>query len=181
MQKIKTREEIEKTRVRNSRIATIVMLGLLVVSTLGYAFLSGTGSNSSSPASNPAQNQNGFYNLNIGGQQFSFRNSPESAKVVPVNISMTLSDYNKKPLFVVSDSDLIDSEITSTLGQYTERMQKACYGKCELDLPEKSCLDNLIVVNSSAPRGVYQNQSCIFVNGDMLSVDAFLYKLFGVN
>lgn len=183
MQKIRMKEDIEKGQRTKKIIISMILLFILVSSTLGFAFFSNPNSNSQSgvnPNSNIQQNGN-YYNLDINGQQFSFLNPPESTQKVPIDMTVTLASYSGKPLFIVSNSDTISAEIASSLGRYASRVQKACYGKCNLDLPEKDCSENLIIWNSSIERSVYQNESCIFILGDALSADAFLYKILGVN
>ena len=71
------------------------------------------------------------------------------------------------------------SGITNNLGRYASRIQEACYGECERDFPEKDCSENLIVFKEMEERKIYQEEKCIFIEGDLLSVDAFLYKIMG--
>ena len=72
-------------------------------------------------------------------------------------------------------------EISLSLGRYTGRIQEACYGKCDKDLPEKDCTQNLIVWKDSAENKVYSQGKCVFIEGDLRAVDAFLYKIFELN
>ena len=180
MKRIESYEEIQKRQKRNRLIYGVFMLFLLVVSTAGYAFLSGTGTDNSASVDSGINNGIGPYSVNLGGQQFSFINSPDKTKDVPVDSGITLDNFYQKPLFIASDSDLVGSEITNNLGKYVSRVQRACYGKCELDLPEKNCSDNLIVYKQSDTRKVYQSQSCVFIDGDLVAVDAFLYKVLDI-
>ena len=62
---------------------------------------------------------------------------------------------------------------------YSYRIQDACYGECERDLPEKSCEEKIIVFRESQEKQIYQEGNCIFIDGDLSSVDAFLYKILG--
>ena len=64
------------------------------------------------------------------------------------------------------------------LGPFVSRIQEACYGPCEEDLPEKSCEDNLIVVKESEESKIYQEENCIFIEGGTGAIDAFFYRLF---
>ena len=183
MKRIESYEEVQKRQKRNRFIYGVFMLFLLVVSTAGYAFLSGTGTDSSTDSANVDSGINngiGPYSVNLGGQQFSFINSLDKTKDVPVDSVITLDNFYQKPLFIASDSDLVGSEITNNLGRYVPRVQRACYGKCELDLPEKNCSDNLIVYKQSDTRKVYQSQGCVFIDGDLVAVDAFLYKVLDI-
>jgi hypothetical protein len=111
-----------------------------------------------------------------------FSNSPESSlNSTRANILPDLNQYYSKPLYIDTENDIIYGEIASTLGRYSERVQYGCYGSCEnSSYPEKTCADNLIVVRQSNQNRVYQNNSCVFIDGDMQAVDAFLYKMFGL-
>src|SRR3989344_1756426 len=71
------------------------------------------------------------------------------------------------------------NEIASTLGIYSQRIQLVCYGSCEQDLPEKDCSEEIIVFKDSQENKVYQEENCIFIEGDIKAVDAFLYKILG--
>ena len=96
----------------------------------------------------------------------------------------SVRDYAGKQLYVASDNNAVLQEIGLNLGNYVPRVHRACLGVCEDNLPEKSCdgEDNLIVWNSDASvGGVYQEQNCIFIDGDLRAVDAFLYKILGNN
>ena len=184
MEKIKTKEEIESGQKKKKMIVSLFLLGLLVLSTLGYALLynpSSSQDNQENQADNNAYaiDSQGRYVLNLQGQSFSFANPPESAQEVPVNIMLNINNYKDKAVFLVSNDSLINSEIYTNLGGFAERVQLACYGSCELNLPEKNCTDMLIILNSSLNNKVYQQDNCVFIEGDLLAVDAFLYRILG--
>lgn len=207
MEKIKTKEEIEARDKRKKIILSVFILGLLVFSTLGYALLyspsqsgqeksDGNSKNNQDNQNSGIEYVNGRYVLDFNGNKFSFVYSPELAAEVPVNVALNANSYNNKIVFIASNDSLINSEIASVLGSFSERMQQACYGKCEANLPEKNCTDYLIVLNSdvfnssvfnstdsdSGDLGkVYQQDNCVFIEGDLLTADAFLYKILGVN
>ena len=184
MRKILTQAEKERKSQRNVIILSVIMLGLLVLSTVGYAFLSGdkTG-NQKSSGSSKATETGGLWAIQKDGQTFYFVNSTENVENISVNVLVTLANYAGKTLYIASDNNGIASEIGSNLGKYASRAQKACYGNCTEDLPTKNCTgtDNLIVFNKSETNKVSQRDNCVFIDGDMRAVDAFLYKLLGVN
>lgn len=162
------------------------MLFILIASTLGFAFLSNPSANQSSNTQDTSSTstdiqQGNQWIVNQNGQQYSFLNSKESITEIPIDISPTLYTFTGKPLFIVAESEAISNEIIYNLGRHASRVQKACYGKCDANLPEKYCDENLIIWNSSTERKFSQNESCIFIEGDMLAVDAFLYKALGIN
>jgi regulator of sigma D len=57
-------------------------------------------------------------------------------------------------------------------------MQEACYGSCERNLPEKNCTENIIIFKDSKENSVTQQDKCVFIEGDLRTVDAYIYKLF---
>lgn len=180
MRKIQTPEEIEKSQKRTKIILSIFILLLLVLSTLGFAVLNNpSSSNPSTKEDNKLDNALEQNTFNINGQQLTFSFTPQAASFVSVNISKNINNYASQQVYISSDNQAVSSEIASTLGRFTSRLQEACYGSCSLDLPEKTCQDNLIVINSSEIRSVSQQDNCIFIS-DTLSADAFLYKIFGI-
>ena len=89
------------------------------------------------------------------------------------------NNYAGSTVYVVSENQAVFFEISATMGRFL-RVQEACYGPCEEDLPEKNCTDNLIIWQDSPENKVYQEENCVFIDGDMRTVDAFLYDLFGL-
>ncbi len=183
MRKIRTKEELEARSKRNSRIVTALLLIILLGSTAGYAFLSyAGGSEQKTNSSNKGvENIGDKWVLKSGEQNFVFTNSPTSSDGIPINLKFSLQDYTEKPLYIVSDSDVISYEISSNLGRFSNRVQSACYGKCDKNLPEKDCTDNLIVWKQAENNSIVQKDNCVFIEGNMRAVDAFLYKIFKIN
>jgi len=180
MRKIISAEEREKQTKRRIRILSIFMLVIMGVSSIGYAFLSGDqpGGGEGKNTDSKVKDMGGFWLYEENNEQFSFRTSPENAKNVSVNVYFTIENFYNRPLYIVSDNEAIGYEISSNLGRYSSKVQSACYGPCEKNLPEKNCTDNMIVWKDSAENKVYQMESCIFIEGDISSADAFLYKMF---
>jgi len=186
MRSIESPEEVERKKRRNARFFGIFMLLILVGSTLGFAFFYNPIQEEDKNQQGTGDANSGFlkigntWNVNLGGQSFSFNNRPSDIKNISIESNVGIQDYSGKPLYIESSNQGIYSEIASTLGRYAERVQEACYGTCENPgLPEKTCSDNLIIWKESIQSKVYQNNSCIFIEGDMKAVDAFLFKTLG--
>lgn len=184
MKRIKSQEDLNRAKGRNKFIVGFILIFLMVFSTAGFALFGR--SSSSNGGSNFDQSEvDAYYDgyrwiYSFGGQQFYFANNLDSVKEIPVDISLTLQNYASSSVFIVAESDEVLNEISNNLGRYTARLQEACYGACEEDLPEKDCTENLIVwINSDEDR-VYQEGNCIFIEGDLATVDAFLYKILGI-
>jgi hypothetical protein len=183
IKKLEKAEETEKKRKRNTLILSIVMIGILVFSTAGYFSLS---DNSDTSASEKVQNIGDAWIVSYGDQSFRLSNAPESGENVSILMFGNMGSYYGKAVYVASDSDSAFYEVASTLGRYTERMQQACYGKCNKDLPEKNCNETMIVITASNEtelgRGrIYEDNNCLYIEGGLVEVDAFLYRIFEIN
>lgn len=180
MKKIKSQEERDAEDKRNRLIIGIVMIGLIVLSTLGFAVSNFSGSTSSNT------NQDVYFDgsnwiYSVGSTEYKFKNSVDEVSDVVLNFNKNLGDYAGQELYVDSldSASLID--ISQTLGRFSGRLQEACYGNCERDLPERDCSVNLIVVKESSVKRVYQEDNCIFIEGGIESTDAFLFRILGFN
>ncbi len=190
MRRIETKEVREKRRKRNIAIMSIFMLVILVSGTVGFAYsFYGAGTDSASAGGNKKVKEGevgyddsvGRYFLRFSGRDIYFFNSPDAVKEVPIDAQVVLNDYAGRPLYIDAEKDIIADEISSTLGLVSSTARRACYGECDKDLPEKDCSSNLIIVKESEEEKVYQEERCVFIEGKMRTVDAFLYKVFGVN
>lgn len=184
MRKILTQEEIAKRDKRRNRVMAIFILAIMILSSVGFAFIYNAEDNQQiqAGAQGVVQNLGGRYYATWGGQEFSFATSPESA-LNATNMSFIpgISKYVGKPLYVDVEGDIIYSEIAFNLEKYAERVNRACFDNCEnSSYVEKNCSDNLIIYRQSLDNLVYQNESCTFIEGDIRAVDAFLYKEIGI-
>ncbi|MFH1802153.1 MAG: hypothetical protein ABH864_01740 [archaeon] len=181
MRKIGSEKETEAKRKRNTLILSVFMLIILIGGTAGYAFITSSRSNNDPTTTNTGIRQLGNrWIVTIDGIDLSFANPPESVQDVPVDISVSKSTYRGASIYIVSDNNAVNIEIATTLGTYTSRVQRACYGPCEDDLPEKDCSENLIIWRDNPENRVYQDENCVFIEGDIRAVDAFLYNALGV-
>jgi len=182
MRRIKSQEDIEKRGRRNKLLVGGTLIFLMVFSTAGFALYgsSGGSGNSGSDSNQEGPYYNGQYWVyNAGGNEFYFTNNVDLAKSVSVEISMTLQNYAAGSLFIDSEREDVTNEISNNIGRFAQRIQRACYGPCEKDLPEKDCSENLVIWRESEENKVYQEENCVFIEGDLIAVDAFLYKVLG--
>jgi hypothetical protein len=182
MKRIKTKEDIERGKKRFKIIGGVVLITLMVFSTAGFALLGGgqtLGGSQSGSENEPFYNGQ-YWIYQLGEQQYYFANSLEETSNVPVSVHSGLNNYAGLPLFIVSNNDAVSDEISVNLGRYASRAQRACFGECEEDLPEKDCTENLIVYEESEENSVRQEDNCVFIEGDLLAVDAFLYRTLGL-
>jgi len=183
MRKIGSEKNAEEKRKRNTLFLSIFMLIILVGGTAGYAFISNP--HSGGVSGDPKENASGRFVgnrwvMSVDGIEMSFAYSPESVSDVPVEATLSTTTFRGLSLYIESNNNAISSEIASVLSHYASRVQKACYGPCEEDLPEKDCSENLIIWRDSPQNKVYREDNCIFIEGDLKAVDAFLYRTLGV-
>ncbi len=174
-----TAEEIEARDKKRTKWLVGLMLLLLLGSTAGYAFLSGE-KDSTKSNKNGIEELGGQWRANFNGQQLLFSSSPDSVNATNISLTYDLTSYYQKPVYIVSNESYINYEIASTLGLYASRIQQACYGNCTLDLPSKDCTSLLIVYNPGNESRVKQQDNCVFIEGNLSSVDAFLYRVFSL-
>ncbi|MBM3232682.1 hypothetical protein FJZ18_00755 [Candidatus Pacearchaeota archaeon] len=177
MQKIETQAVKEAREKRKVKYISYFLLAIMVVSTAGYALLSYT---STAPPSNSTTDDPlafGKYPLSVSGQKVYLSFPREDVQNISFEGNVTLKDYFGNTLYISSYSTALQYEISDTLGKFVSRVQEACYGNCTKNLPEKNCTDNLIVIEESEERSINQENRCIFIKGDLKSIDAFIYKV----
>ena len=179
MRKVGTEKYLEEKKKTNAIYIGVFMLGVLVLGTIGYAF---SAYRESTNANNGNQdvNPDGKFGVEFEGQTFYLTNSLEQVKEVPVETTIGLNDYVGKTLYFSVDDQATLYESYQFLSKYSNRLQEACYGSCNKDLPEKNCTENMIIWKESENNKVYQQDKCVFIEGDLRAVDAFLYKIMGL-
>lgn len=184
MRRLETKEEQEKGQKRRSRMFGMFMLLIMVLSTVGYAFVTfqeNRSSTNSADSQLQEQDANSRWILDYQGQKLSLSSSKESVKNISVASFLTINNYIGNPVYIdYGNNSAVLYELSLNLGNYADRVIPACYGKCELNLPEKNCTDYLIVYNQSNKNRVYQQENCVFIEGDIRAADAFIYTTFKV-
>lgn len=182
MRKIRTQAEIDKKKRKNQILVGGVMIGLLLLSIVGYSFASGDKDEDDSKVNENGVDffrQNGVWVAEIDGGVFGFQNLPSEVSDVDVDVSIGLGQYTGQVLYFVNPNEGAN-EVLTNIGRYVLRYQEACLNgdDCEGDLPMKDCDDNLIIFEGGDATEVYQDGSCVFIVGDSLKgTDAFLYKV----
>jgi hypothetical protein len=181
--KIKTAEEIAKKTKKKQILVGIVMIGLLVISTLGYSLMSSDGENSNSKVNELGINfifQDGLWRIYFEDRVFGFQHLPSETSLVDINGTYDLGMYVGEPLYFVNPSEGVN-EILNNIGGYVLRYQEACINNigCGGDLPVKNCSSNLIIFDDDGfNTSVHRDGGCVFISGDSsLGADAFLYKV----
>ena len=178
MRKIKSEAEIKQSSKKNKWILGALLLILMVGSIAGFAFMSSPNDTSNQNNIEGIQNIGNQWVMNYNGQRLVFNSGPEDVKNIRVGVYSDFGSYYNKNLYISSNYSFMTTEIAYNLGKFASKVQNACYGQCNEDLPEKTCTDNLIVISYSNTSKVYQQDNCIFIEGNIKAVDAFLYKIF---
>jgi hypothetical protein len=164
-------------------IVGFVLIGLMLFSTIGFAFsgfYGSSGSDEGETQDTPYFNGN-YWIYPLGGQEYYFTNSIESIEFDELSFDLSLNQYVGKNLYIDSENEEVLRMIGSNLGRFADRVQEACYGECERDLPEKECSENIIVYKDSEEENVVKEDNCIFIDGSLKTVDSFLYRVLGFN
>lgn len=190
IKRIVTKEEKEKSRKRNHIIIGIILVGLMVLSTAGYALLSNdkAGGGENNKVSYNGFNfvkTSGFWTTEVNGRVFIFQSLPQELENMSVSISgvYNLKDYTGKPLYIINSNPNVGI-ILQNIGEDLERYQEACFEGINCtnkELPIKTCKDNIILFLPEENKGVYKQENCVFITGNINGgTDAFMYKLTGI-
>ncbi len=193
MRKIISREEKSKKIKRNQLIIGIVLIGVMVFGTLGYAFGGGREENSDKieyKGIEFTQDDSGYWRFNIQGYDFSTKYNPKETEDIGFFIYSSINDYVNQPLYLVSEFNEPNFEISRNLNQFVLRINEACLSEeCEKDLPIKNCsVDNIIIIqeleNEDEIENIYQEENCVFITANFENqtryTDAFLFKILGI-
>jgi hypothetical protein len=194
MEKLMTREMKAKKKQRNQLIVGAILIGLMLLSTAGYALGDKTdsGSNIKKVIYNGVeflQGDSDYWNFKVNGYDFVTQYNPEETGDIKNYNRNKLSDYNQKPLYFVGEANTGFSEIERNLGRFALRVSMACLtGNCTGDYPIKDCsVDNLIIFQNStldSLEGITQDKGCVFISTNELNqtkyADAFLFGILDI-
>ena len=180
MRKLENNADKERRERRKKQIVMVILLGLLVMSSAGFAFSLAFGDgnaegDSSGTDTNP--DANGAGSDGSGFLKYSY----DDVKNISVEQSINSGLIQGKLVYIAGEDNEAIAELETGISGYAGRIQRACYGSCTQDLPEKNCSDTLIVIRNSETQKVTRNESCIFIDGNSQAVDAFIYSLSGIN
>ena len=196
IQKILTKKDKDKKTKRNQLIIGIILVGLMVFSTAGYALIN-QGESSSGSSSSQSFNYNGisfiknndYWQFSYGGYNYITTYSPQETADINVSNYFSLSDLTNQPLYFVGQNDAAVGELASNLNNQVLRAQRACLSGqvCNNNYPIKDCTSNIIVIQDSAlnaSSSIYKTNNCIFIvtnsTEQVRYADALLYKTLGI-
>ena len=195
MRKIITRDARDKTVKRNQLIMGVVLIGLMVFSTLGFAFSNKISNNGGVEEVEYkgvkfVRGSNGYWSFNVNGNDFlTLYNPKETTDIASLNY-LTLGIYSNKPLYFVGEQGEHLSEIVRNLNPFIQRVSSACLpgDDCQGDFPVKDCkVDNVIVLKEADEGGderIYQEDNCVYIvasfSNQVRYADKFLFEILGI-
>lgn len=181
----------KRSQRKKDKIKQFVVGGILIFvmlfSVLGYAFLGRENEDVEKIDYNGFEfvNQNGFWFLDLGDLNFAFKHNPNEVEKIYSSLNYA-NNYQRKPLYISSESDEAQLEISRNLNQIVQRIQPACLNKykCEGNWPVKNCTDNFIIIKKDDISKITQEDNCVFINGPQENLtalaDEFLFKILGI-
>ena len=195
IKRLETAQEMKRKEKRRQYALGIVLIVVLFGSVFGIIVNTFNSSSSDNPNQKLNYNGhvfevfNGYYNTSIGNNVFYFSNSPNETDLVPVltNFSRKISSYSGKEVYISSKSYPVYAELAQNLNSFALRVQGACKSGeycADKTLPLKTCSDNLIIVKNSTINKIYEDNNCIYIEGnetDLLKLtDEFLLRELGI-
>jgi len=181
-----TKEEIEKKQNRSKFILGIVLVGLMLFSTAGYAFFQSSKTDSKKISYGGIKfifGEDGYWHFSINNNDYATQYNPKEVENISSSIFAGLTAYSGKNLYFSADSnrESID-EINRNIGRFSERVQLACVDECEEDLPVKNCTENIIIIQETNSTSlIKQEDNCIYIlssiQDSVKASDKFIFDL----
>jgi hypothetical protein len=184
LKRIKSQEEIEGKRKKNQIWIGAILIGLMVLSTAGYAILNNESTSTKSKYNGYTfYYNNGYWVVQIQEKQYGFQYLPKDLENVSIAGNYNLQEFSGKVVYFIGT----DPAISILLMDIPEiaRYQEACLegANCSnSELPIKNCENNLFIFNSlKNETRVYRINNCIYLEGEgEKAAERFLYKSLGV-
>lgn len=188
MKQIISREETEKKERRNKIIIGLILVGIMVISSAGYAFFGTDKTSAEKIQYNNIEfslQDDNLWHAKIQDYEFSAFYNPKDTENISGIVTLKLGNYYNKPLFFSYDSDRqAVEEISRNIASFTQRVQYVCLDECKEDFPVKNCTDNIIIIKDLNISLIKQEDNCVYILADRDNIlrasDAFVYKILGV-
>jgi hypothetical protein len=191
----------KKKDAKKSRNRLIIGIILIAVMALGYGSFSSVMDN---PSSTTKINYNGIsflfgtnrlWNFELGNSIFTTSYSPLEVQNISFNLVKSLSEYSGKKLYLVGGSTGRSEILRNLDPRYNQNsgliaIQDGCISGyenlCSEDAPVKDCdKDEVIIIQESENITIKSEGKCVFISSpydeEDRAVDAFMYKILGVN
>jgi hypothetical protein len=186
MRKIVSRQEENKRKKRNQFIVGGVLMLVMLISVLGYAFQGQITTNQTTTTSSNTTTyngivftyQNGFWTTTYNNQQLIFTFTPVQINSDLTNLTENINNLSDKPIYLYSEDPNAESELSINLAKFVSQIILV------QNLSTIDCSSNTIIVQNNPSYSVKQNQNCIIISGegqDLIgTVDNVLFKMFGI-
>lgn len=195
IKKLQSRKEQEKKHKKQQRWLGIGLIFIMFGSVFGVvvAFFSTQDPNEPVQETYLGYDLNqgaGFYILTVGNNNIYLNTDPNNFNSLDysINISKMVTMFVGNPLYIDSSDSYSYQTLEQNLFTYANRIVAACIDEldCSNDnLPIKTCEDNIIIVKESSENKIYEDNNCIYIEGNYEDVtaltDIFLLRVFGIN
>lgn len=184
MRKIVSKEVSAKKRRRNQVVVGLVLVMLMLLSTLGYAFQSFDGNRTITYNGREFVEQGGTWFVQFGIFQFAFSYNPKQVSPSTANLS-TLEIYYNEPVYIYSESLEARNEVEFNLNQVASIIEYACVEEenCEWGYVI-DCTDTSVIIRLSETSSIRQEEKCLIIESPQQSlvrnVDSALFKIIGI-
>lgn len=190
MKKILTKEARGRKETRNKIIIGLLLVALMLLSTIGYAFFYGSEEKKRKLDYNGIEFvlENNFWRFKVQNFEFLTYFNPKETENISVPIFITVNNYVGKPLFFVGEGTA-KQEIGRNLQNFVLRVNNGCLEDyediCEENTRMKNCSeDNMIILEEEGHIEIRQEENCIFISSpyeeQTRTADAFLFKILGI-
>ena len=196
MRRLKSKQnEVKKTK-KNQMIIGMILIIVMFGSVFGVIVGSFNNSEESADVDYYGYkfaSQGSYWYTNVGSTQFVFRFNPFETEYM-YNKSITnltyINSYQNLPLYIYSDNYESEIEIYRNIGQFAQRIQRACLigneENCDSELPIKDCNENFIIIreNLNNESAISQEGKCVFITGEKQNLikltDDYLFRIIGI-
>lgn len=193
MRKIVSKQEAEKKKRKNQFIVGGVLIFVMFMSVMGYAFQNSALGGSSGSSTNSNQtvnydgvnfvNQNGFWVLQSGNVRLAFTYNPSEIPASNLTgLTKIIQDFSGKPLYIYSNDSTAKSELEFNMKNFASSIQEGNLTSSGLG-PDCS-FNSIIIENTNNETGVKEKQNCIIISGQgeelIKTIDNLLFKLLGI-
>lgn len=191
MKRIVGRKEKERKDARNKVIVGLVLVGIMIMGTAGFAFFSKTEDSRKKIVDGGVEfvlGDTGLWQFEVQGMGFLTQYTIKDTKNISMFIFKTATDYSAQPLFFIGKGEA-RQEITRNLRGFIPRIQDGCIEdyeeKCEENAPMKDCSqDNIIIIRETNETKISQEDNCILIEApyeeQVRVADAFIFKILGL-
>ena len=184
MRKIVSKFEVDKRKRRNQFIVGGVLIFLMIISTLGYAFQGQTQNSGGAVTNTTTYNgisfsyQNGFWVTGYSEKRIAFTYAPSQLASDLSNLTKSITDFQNKPVYIYSEDSNSTSEFSVNLAGFASQVITT------QGISFKDCSQNSIIIQKSLTDSISQQDNCILISGqeqDLIALsDNVMFKLFGI-